>query len=252
MAIITGAGEGVGRVMAKVFVEEGARIAVAGRRRDKLEETADLAGGEVLVVPTDITVEDQVVALVEATIARFGQVDVLMNNAAQPGKDLWIWEQTLENWNQTIAVDTTGAMLCMREVIRQSMLERRRGSIVNFSSTAGWTGMARKTHYTTAKAALRTLTKSVALEVGPYGIRVNCLVPGGIMTDLWVNWVKRLAAEQGIEWEELAERNARGTALRRISTPEEIARVGLFLASEESSSITGQSLTADAGSYLVG
>ena len=252
MAIITGAGEGVGRVMAKLFVEEGARIAVAGRRRDKLEETADLAGGEVLVVPTDITVEDQVVALVEATIARFGQVDVLMNNAAQPGKDLWIWEQTLENWNQTIAVDTTGAMLCMREVIRQSMLERRRGSIVNFSSTAGWTGMARKTHYTTAKAALRTLTKSVALEVGPYGIRVNCLVPGGIMTDLWVNWVKRLAAEQGIEWEELAERNARGTALRRISTPEEIARVGLFLASEESSSITGQSLTADAGSYLVG
>ena len=252
MAIITGAGEGVGRVMAKVFVEEGARIAVAGRRRDKLEETADLAGGEVLVVPTDITVEDQVVALVDATLARFGQVDVLMNNAAQPGKDLWIWEQTLENWNQTIAVDTTGAMLCMREVIRQSMLERRRGSIVNFSSTAGWTGMARKTHYTTAKAALRTLTKSVALEVGPYGIRVNCLVPGGIMTDLWVNWVKRLAAEQGIEWEELAERNARGTALRRISTPEEIARVGLFLASEESSSITGQSLTADAGSYLVG
>jgi 3-oxoacyl-[acyl-carrier protein] reductase len=252
VAIITGAGDGVGRVMAQLFAQEGAQLVLAARRSDKLGETAAGIPGEPLCLPTDITVEEDVVAMVSASVARFGQVDVLMNNAAQPGRDLYIWEQTLENWNNTIAVDTTGAMLCMREVIRQSMLERRSGSIVNFSSTAGWTGMVRKTHYTTAKAALRTLTKSVALEVGPYGIRVNCLVPGGIMTDLYVNWVKRLAGEQGIPWEELAERNAQGTALRRVSTPEEIARVGLFLASEESSAITGQSITADAGSYLAG
>jgi len=252
VAIITGAGQGVGRVMAQMFSAEGAEVVLAGRREEALEQTASSIQGGVLVVPTDITVEAEVVDLVAATVQRFGRVDVLMNNAAQPGKDLWIWEQTLENWNSTIAVDTTGAMLCMREVIRQSMLERRCGSIVNFSSTAGWTGMARKTHYTTAKAALRTLTKSVALEVGPYGIRVNCLVPGGISTELWVNWVKRQADEQGIDWEELAERRAQGTALRRISTPEEIALVGLFLASDESSAITGQSITADAGSYLVG
>ena len=255
VAIITGAGDGVGRVMAQLFAGEGARLTLAARRRDKLEETASLVGGsadDVMVVPTDITSEDQVRTMVEATVGSYGRVDVLMNNAAQPGRDLYIWEQTLENWNATLAVDTTGAMLCMREVIRQSMLERRSGSIVNFSSTAGWTGMARKTHYTTAKAALRTLTKSVALEVGPYGIRVNCLVPGGIRTELWENWVKRTAAEQGLPWEELAERNARGSALRRVSTPEEIARVGLFLASDESSAVTGQSITADAGTYLAG
>ena len=252
VAIITGAGQGVGRVMAGLFASEGARLVLAGRREESLRETAGSIEGEALVVPTDITVEDQVVGLVRAAVERFGQVDVLMNNAAQPGQDLWIWEQTLDNWNETIAVDTTGAMLCMREVIRQSMLERRSGSIVNFSSTAGWTGMARKTHYTTAKAALRTLTKSVALEVGPYGIRVNCLVPGGIRTDLWVNWLKRQADEQGVDWEELAERRSQTTALRRISTPQEIARVGLFLASDDSSAITGQSITADAGTYLVG
>ena len=252
VAIITGAGEGVGRVMAQLFAREGAQVALAARRPHMLEETARLVGGDALVVPTDITVERDVTALVSATVERFGHVDVLMNNAAQPGQDRYIWEQTLENWNTTFAVDTTGAMLCMREALRQSMLERRRGAIVNFSSTAGWTGMPRKTHYTAAKAALRTLTKSVALEVGPYGIRVNCLVPGGIMTDLYVNWVKRIAGEQDVPWEELAERHAQGTALRRISTPEEIARAALFLASDESSAITGQSITADAGSYLVG
>jgi 3-oxoacyl-[acyl-carrier protein] reductase len=252
VAIITGAGDGVGRVMAQLFAEEGAQLVLAARRKDKLDETASLIRQGTVVVPTDITVEEDVIAMVAAAVDAFGRVDVLMNNAAQPGKDLYIWEQTLDNWNQTIAVDTTGAMLCMREVIRQSMLERRSGSIVNFSSTAGWTGMVRKTHYTTAKAALRTLTKSVALEVGPYGIRVNCLVPGGIMTDLYINWVKRMAGEQGIDWEELAARNAQATALRKTSTPEEIARVGLFLASDESSAITGQSITADAGSYLVG
>jgi 3-oxoacyl-[acyl-carrier protein] reductase len=252
VAIITGAGDGVGRTMAQLFAQEGARLVLAARRPEMLEESAALAGGESLCIETDITVEAQVVAMVVAALERFGRIDVLINNAAQPGQDLYIWEQTLENWNNTIAVDTTGAMLCMREVIRQSMLERRTGSIVNVSSTAGWTGMIRKTHYTTAKAALRTLTKSVALEVGPYGIRVNCLVPGGIMTDLYINWVKRLAGEQGLEWEELAERNAASNALRRVSTPEEIAAVALFLACDDSSAITGQSITADAGSYLVG
>lgn len=252
VAIITGAGQGVGRTMAQLFAAEGARLTLAGRRHDPLEETAAGVDGDVLVVPTDITDEDAVVSMVESTVERFGAVDVLINNAAQPGEDRYVWEQTLENWNATFAVDTTGAMLCMREVIRQSMLERRSGSIVSFSSTAGWNGMPRKTHYSTAKAALRTLTKTVAQEVGPYGIRVNCLVPGGIQTELFVNWVKRTAAEDGQDWEERLAQLAEGTALRRISTPEEQARVALFLASDESSAITGQSIIADAGVHMTG
>ena len=100
-------------------------------------------------------------------VDEFGHVDIMCNNAAAPGTDLWIWEQTLENWNATIAIDVTAAMLCTREVLKQSMLERRSGVILNFSSTVAYNGMVRKTHYVTAKASLRAFTKAVALEVGP-------------------------------------------------------------------------------------
>jgi NAD(P)-dependent dehydrogenase (short-subunit alcohol dehydrogenase family) len=176
----------------------------------------------------------------------------MCNNAAQPGRDLHVWEQTLENWNATLAIDVTAAMLCSREVLTQSMLEQGRGSIVNFSSTAGLEGIDRKSHYSVAKAGLRTLTKVMAKEVGPHGIRVNCLVPGGIQTDLLRNYWKRLAGEQGVTWEEIRDKGARSTALRRIATPEEIAQVALFLASDESSAITGQSIVADCGVRMPG
>ena len=131
----------------------------------------------------------------------------------------WIWEQTLENWNATIAIDVTAAMLCTREVLNQSMLERRSGVILNFSSTAGYNGMVRKSHYVTAKASLRAFTKAVALEVGQYGIRCNCIVPGGIDTELWRNWVQRMADEQGVDFESHRARMLQGVALRDISSP---------------------------------
>ncbi len=143
-------------------------------------------------------------------------------------------------------------MLCSREVLNRSMLERKTGSIVNFSSTAGWTGMPRKTHYTSAKAALRALTKTIALEVGPHGIRCNCLVPGSIETDLWVNYGHRMAGEQGITYEQWREKALAGVPLRTISQPIDIANLALFLASDESRTITGQSINCDAGGYMVG
>jgi NAD(P)-dependent dehydrogenase (short-subunit alcohol dehydrogenase family) len=143
-------------------------------------------------------------------------------------------------------------MLCTREVLNRSMLERRTGSIINFSSTAGWGGIPRKSHYVTAKAALRAFTKNVALEAGPYGIRCNCLVPGGIDTELWRNYGKRIAGEQGISFEEWRENALAGVPLRTISTPDDIANLALFLASDESRTITGQSINCDAGGYMVG
>ena len=103
-----------------------------------------------------------------------------------------------------------------------------------------------------AKAALRALTKTIALEVGPYGIRCNCLVPGGIETELWVNWGKRIAAEQGIDFEDWKRERPGGVPLRTISTPEDIANLALFLASDESRTITGQSINCDAGGFMVG
>ena len=252
VAVVTGAGSGVGAIMAQMLVDEGGRVVVAGRRPELLEKVAAPLGDAAIAVRADVTDEGDVANLVEAALESFGQVDILMNNAAQPGKDLYIWEQTLENWNAVIGIDLTAAMLCSREVIRRSMMDRRTGSIVNFSSTAGWNGMPRKSHYCTAKAALRTLTKVVALEAGPYGIRCNCLVPGSIDTDLYRNWVHRIAVEKGISDEERHAELVGGSALQTITTPEEVARTALFLASDDARTITGQSVVVDAGVVMAG
>lgn len=252
VAIITGASTGCGPVMAKLFVEQGAKVLLSARREELVLEAAASAGEGAIDMRCDVTREDDVRAMVDRAMQEFGQVDILLNNAAAPGQDKWVWEQTLDNFNDTLAIDLTAAMLCTREVLNRSMLERGRGSIVNFSSTAGWTGMVRKTHYASAKAALRALTKTVALEVGPKGIRCNCLVPGGIETELWVNYGHRMAAEQGISFEAWREKIASGVPLRTISQPIDIANLALFLASDESRTITGQSINCDAGQYMVG
>jgi NAD(P)-dependent dehydrogenase (short-subunit alcohol dehydrogenase family) len=255
VAIITGAGDGLGRVMAGLFAAEGAQLTLAGRRTELLEEAArELRsdGAAAIAVTADVTDESAVERMVTATLDAFGQVDVMCNNAAQPGQDLHIWDQTLENWDRTLAVDVTAAMLCSREVLRRSMLERSTGSIVNFSSTAGLEGVTRKSHYAVAKAGLRTLTKVMAKEVGPHGIRVNCLVPGGIQTELLFNYWRRLADEQGVPWEQIRDRGAASTALRRVATPQEVASAALFLASDDSSAVTGQSIVVDCGANMPG
>src|SRR5271165_608326 len=141
--------------MAARFVDEGAKVLLAARREQFVRDAATAAGDGALAMRADVTNEDDVVAMVSRAVEVFGHVDVLCNNAAAPGTDRYIWEQTLENWNATIAIDLTAAMLCTREVLKRSMLERKTGSIVNFSSTAGWNGIPRKSHYCSAKAALR-------------------------------------------------------------------------------------------------
>lgn len=252
VAIITGASSGCGPVMARLFVEQGAKVLLSARREELVLEAARAAGEGAIGLRCDVTDEADVHAMVDRAMQEFGQIDILLNNAAAPGQDKWVWEQTVENFNDTLAIDLTAAMICTREVLNQSMLERKTGSIINFSSTAGWTGMVRKTHYTAAKAALRAMTKTIALEVGQYGIRCNCLVPGSIETELWVNWGRRMAAEQGKTYEEWKEKTLQGVPLRTISQPIDVANLALFLASEESRTITGQSINCDAGGYMVG
>jgi 3-oxoacyl-[acyl-carrier protein] reductase len=252
VAIITGASTGTGPVMARLFVAQGARVLLAARREELVTAAAREAGQGAIAMRADVTHENDVRAMVDRAMQEFGQVDILLNNAAAPGLDKYIWEQTLENWNSTILIDLTAAMLCTREVLNRSMLERKTGSIINFSSTAAWPGMPRKSHYVSAKAALRAFTKTVALEVGPHGIRCNCLVPGGIETELWTKWGKRVAAEQGIDFETWKGKAVEGVALRTISQPLDIANLALFLAGDESRTITGQSINCDAGGYMVG
>ena len=253
VAIVTGASSGLGPVMARMLADEGAKVVLAARRGELVEQAAAEIGEAAIAVQADVTSEADVAAMVDVAMDRWGQVDVLMNNAAVPGQDKFIWEQTLDNWNATFAVDVTAAMLCSREVIRRSMLERKTGVIVNFSSTAGWNGMPRKSHYSAAKAALRTLTKVIALECGEHNIRCNCLVPGQIETDLLKGWLERTAKEEGVSLEERKAAVLSGVALKgQISTPEDVAKMALFLASDDARTITGQSINVDAGGVMVG
>jgi NAD(P)-dependent dehydrogenase (short-subunit alcohol dehydrogenase family) len=252
VAIITGASTGLGPVMAATFVREGARVLLSARREELVKEAAAAAGGGAIAMRADVTKEQDVVAMVAHAVEEFGHVDIMCNNAAAPGTDLWVWEQTLDNWYDTIGVDVTAAMLCTREVLKQSMLERRSGVILNFSSTAGYSGMVRKSHYVTAKASLRAFTKVVALEAGQYGIRCNCIVPGSIDTELWQNWVKRMANEHEVDFDTERARLLQSVALRDISSTEDVANLALFLASDESRTITGQSVPVDAGGYMQG
>jgi 3-oxoacyl-[acyl-carrier protein] reductase len=253
VAIITGASTGCGPVMAKRFVDEGAKVLLAARRLELVEEAARAAGPGAIAMRADVTSEEDVAAMVDRALAEFGQVDIMVNNAAVPGTDKYIWEQTLENWNATIAVDLTGAMLCTREVTRRSMLERRSGVILNFSSVVGWQGYPKKTHYVSAKAALRAFTKTVALEVGTYGIRCNCMVPGSIDTELWRNYRRRMAAEKGMDFETYKAEMLKAVPLSgHITTPDDIANMALFLVSDDSRTVTGQSINIDAGAFMVG
>ena len=131
------------------------------------------------------------------------------------------------------------------------LIERKSGVIINFSSGAGWDGMVRKSHYSAAKGALRILTKTIAREVGQFGIRCNCVVPGAIATDLMLNYVKRVAAEQGVEEDVINQQLLSGCALKTYSTPEDVANLALFLASDQARTITGQSINVDAGLIMV-
>ncbi|BBX62161.1 beta-ketoacyl-ACP reductase [Mycobacterium saskatchewanense] len=252
VAIITGASTGLGPVLGAVFAREGAKVLLAARREELVREAAVRAGPDAIAMRADVTDEVAVAAMVDRAVDEFGHVDILCNNAAAPGEDRWIWEQTLDNWNATLAIDVTAAMLCTREVLNRSMLRRRRGVILNFSSTASYAGMARKTHYVTAKASLRAFTKAVALEVGPYGIRCNCIVPGAIDTELWRRWLQRRADEQGVDFGALRAKLLKGVALQDISSTEDVANLALFLAGDESRTITGQSIPVDAGGYMQG
>lgn len=250
VAIVTGASTGLGPVMAKMLAAEGARVVLAARRKELVEKTATEIGDAAVAVCADVTSEADIARMVDAAMSRWGKVDIMMSNAAIPGTDKYIWEQTLENWNTTVATDMTAAMLCSREVVRRSMKERRSGVILTFSSGAGQKGMPRKTHYSAAKGGLIVFTRALALELGEYGIRCNCVVPGPIDTELRRNYIRRIAAERGVSTEQQNAESLMDTPLRMVSTPEDVAHMALFLASDAARTVTGQAINVDSGWYM--
>lgn len=249
-ALITGAGTGLGVAIAQRFVKDGAKICISGRRREKLEQTAKtLPKGSVIVCPGDVTKEADVKRMVEKTLEFTGKLDVLVNNAALDIKGK-IADLAPDDWRKVIDTDLTAPFLLMREVI-PLMIKAGGGSIINIASLGGTRCLPVCPAYCTAKAGLIMLTQQAALDYGPKNIRVNAVCPGGIDSDLLDEMILPLAQKLGTNKQGALAYFAKDVPLRRVSTPDEITGICSYLASDESSFMTGSALLIDGGSAVV-
>jgi NAD(P)-dependent dehydrogenase (short-subunit alcohol dehydrogenase family) len=240
-AIITGGGTGIGKAAAILFAKEGAAVCLAGRTMKALRETADiieLNGGMVICAECDISKADQVQEMVNLTLGQFGKIDILYNNAAVTtgiGKD--IVELSEDEWDHVMSINLKGYFLCSKYVIPH-MIKNNGGVIINCSSISGLVGQTKMGAYNAAKGGIEILTKCMALDFANYNIRVNALCPA---------WVESELNAGKFQDEKLKEEVLRLHPIGRIGKQEEIAYAVLYLASDESSWVTGTSLVIDGG-----
>jgi len=208
VAFVTGGGSGIGRAIARSFAEEGATVCVAGRNRENLDSgAAEFAalGVRALAVPMDIRVEREVVDAVQRCVDTFGGIDILVNNSGIGGPTKYLWDLTLDEWNEVLAVDLTGSMLASREALRHMVPAGRGGAIIVIGSEGGRSGDGRSGYpmrapYCSAKMGLIGLTETLARECGPHGIRVNCITPGAVRGERFVRMIGGRAEAAGISF----------------------------------------------------
>ncbi len=251
VALITGPAKGMGAAITLAFAREGARLVLAGRDTAAIEPVAAQAralGVEALVVACDLTVPAQTEALAMQALQAFGRIDVLVNVAGGSGPiGKTGWETTAEEFNEIVQLNMTGCFNTIRAVM-PAMIEQRGGKIVNVGGTFGLRGRAGRMAYSASKWGLRGITKSFALEAGPYNINVNNVAPGMVDGPRFRDKVcANMAQKLGITLEEAMTRHAADYALRRVSTDVDIANACLFMASEVSRQITGADLPVDGG-----
>jgi NAD(P)-dependent dehydrogenase (short-subunit alcohol dehydrogenase family) len=241
VVLITGALTGIGRATSLAFAKEGARIVVSGRREEAghtLAAELRALGNEAEFIRADVRYEAEVRSLVEQTVARFGRLDVAVNNAGTEGVLGPVAEQTVENYESTFSTNVLGALLSMKHEMR-AMQAQGGGAIVNISSIAGHIGIAGASVYVGSKHAVEGMTKAVALEGAAIGIRVNAVAPGPVATDMLDRFVGNDdAAKQGF----LATVPA-----KRAASVDEIAQTIVFLASDKATYLTGQVVSVDGG-----
>jgi 3-oxoacyl-[acyl-carrier protein] reductase len=243
VAIVTGGASGIGEASIRALAREGAQVVICdinGEGAKRLEKDLQRQGAKAVAVRTDISDPAQVKCMVEETMAHFGHVEILVNNAGispkHKGKKLKLWEMSVAEWEQVIQVNLNGYFLCCREIVPH-MISARWGRIVNISSLAARIGgIVAGSHYTAAKAGILGLTKSLAAEAAEYGITVNAITPGRINTPFTANVSPEVNAE--IE---------KRIPLGRFGTPEDVAASILFLASEAAAYITGATLDVNGG-----
>ena len=241
--LITGALTGIGRATALAFAREGSRIVVSGRRQEEgfnLAAELQAMGVEAAFIYADVRYEKDIVMLIERTVARFGRLDIAVNNAGTEGKPGPVTEQTAENYAATFETNVLGVLLSMKHELLV-MKTQGHGSIVNVSSTLGIRGGSGASVYSASKHAVEGLTKSAALEVASLGIRVNAVAPGPIDTDMF----DRFAGSP-----ESKERTKAKQPVGRLGRPEEVASVIVYVGSNGAPFLTGQSVVVDGGRSL--
>ena len=249
VAIVSGIGPGMGRDISLAFAREGAKLAIAARSPDKLEETLKevrAAGAEAIAVPTDITQPEDCARLVAETVKKFGRVDVLVNNAFHQGTYRTIDSADLDKWRQPFEVNVLGTLRLTQQVI-PLMKKQGGGSIVMINSMVIRDVLPTMADYAASKAALMAATQGLARELGPSKIRVNSVVPGYIWGPSLQWYFGDLAKKRGITPQQVYDEVAADSALRHIPTSEEIAPAVVFFASDLSRVITGQSLDVNGG-----
>jgi NAD(P)-dependent dehydrogenase (short-subunit alcohol dehydrogenase family) len=254
VAILTGGGTGIGKAIATAFAAEGATVVIASRSLNHLEEVVNKikkSGGKAKAIQTNIGDEKQVQRMAEQTVSDFGKIDILVNNAASTDDRIMnVSEMTLEFWNGSLGITLTGTMLCIREVLKY-MIPRKSGSIINISSIDGVKGSPGRSPYVVGKWGVNGLTETVAIEAGKYNIRVNSLSPAATDTGTFSTIIDMLAKPLNISHDEMMTKVLRHYSLRRMAKPSEIGTVALFLASDDSSAITGQNLIVSCGFHML-
>jgi NAD(P)-dependent dehydrogenase (short-subunit alcohol dehydrogenase family) len=258
VAIVTGGGQGIGKAIALAFAAEGARVVVAARNLLNLERAAAeiaVKGGTAKAVQTDVTKEAEVERMAIETVNAFGGIDILVNNSGIGGPTCPVVDLKLEDWMEVLNVDLTGSMLCCKHALKQ-MIPRKKGVIINIAAEGGRTGDGRsgypmRSPYCCAKMGVIGLTETLSVEVGPYNIRVNAISPAAVRGERIINVLKGRAAVAGVPYEDLMTKIVQNYSLGRMAEESEVAAVAVFLASDESSAITGQTIVSHCGSHIV-
>jgi len=237
VAVVTGGGRGIGRAVAEVFRAGGARVVIAGRNAQTLEQTAKDMGGDTLWRPADVSIEDDVSSLLEFAVERLGKVDILVNNAGINPYFKRSEDTSLHEWSQVVDVNLTGTFLCCR-AFGDVMLSQGSGAIVNVTSIAAHVGLSRSAAYCAAKAGVEAMSRSLAVDWAKAGVRVNCLAPGYVTTDLTAGLQKNKGLKRSL---------IDKTPMARMALPAEMADAAVFLASPASSYMTGQTIIVDGG-----
>lgn len=242
-AIVTGATKGIGLAIAEEFAREGAKVVLTGRSQDlgtRAAEELVAAGHEALFVQCDVSRRDQVDRLVAATVERFGGLDIMVSNAGINAKAEFL-DVTEEDWDAVIAVNLKGVFLCGQAAARQMVAQGRGGVIINMSSVMGVLGLKNQVAYSASKGGINQLTKVMGLGLIDHGIRVNAIGPGAVNTEL----MRRVGSDAA-----LMNQILKRTPIGRVAECSEIGRVAVFLASEDSSFMVGQTVYPDGGRMI--